>query len=170
MLGWVEAHAGLANWLQAIGTLVALFIAIALPIIERRHVHASAAIALRPILHAILEELYDIAVYKDKADPTTRARLLTRVSDSYSSLREAPINLLDPRAALPPHQLISLVRWLRDRLTVTRDTNEDIGLEQIGFSAIDSLRRAQAFAPQLVDNDYLESVAQSLAARGALVD
>lgn len=46
MVQWMEAHAGLAGWIQAIGALITLWVAIALPMHQRRLAQRESEAAL----------------------------------------------------------------------------------------------------------------------------
>lgn len=50
MLEWIEGHPGLASWVQAIGTVSAVFVAMLLPIWDRRRTERAAVLALRPAM------------------------------------------------------------------------------------------------------------------------
>lgn len=52
---WVENHPGLAAWMQAVGSIGALLIAIAIPLWERRRTEQAAALSImEPLQNSIL--------------------------------------------------------------------------------------------------------------------
>ncbi len=103
VLDWIEAHPGLAGWVQAIGTIAAIVFAVALPMIQRRAAERAASIAARsPVTRALIAGT-EAANHVRPTGPVPR-QPLQRISESLrqaeQGLEDFPIHMLSPKAAL----------------------------------------------------------------------
>lgn len=73
MLYWIEKHPGLASWVQAIGSIIAIAIAIAVPWWQKRQAMKQAQdvdrAQLRHLLHTLLDEItVAVEAFKEEGD------------------------------------------------------------------------------------------------------
>ena len=141
---WLEIHAGLAAWAQAVGASAGIAVAIALPWAQRRHDRSLQAHALATVLVAEL------------ADLLARVKMVAEVLDDavLSVTAEAPRIEADPRGALvtelsipeppvlaaSPHQLHLLGRGgveVQMALMAVRRFSATIGDEARRWGSID---------------------------------
>ena len=59
MLSWIECHPGLASWLQAFGSIVAIIIAIWVPYWQKKQAQAQSKLAEREQVRHLLRNLRD---------------------------------------------------------------------------------------------------------------
>lgn len=73
MLYWIEKHPGLASWVQALGSIIAIAIAIAVPWWQKRQAMKQAQdvdrAQLRHLLHTLLDEItVAVEAFKEEGD------------------------------------------------------------------------------------------------------
>ncbi len=149
LLGWIEDHPGLASWLQLVGTLLALAIAIAVPIIGRRNIEAAAILALRtPCKNASQAIRKSVAYFENEPDTEARKTLLEEVSAAHEGLRGHPIDQLPPQMFEPVHTVLETIADFRRMLDRTQSHSEEIRKHArmkfiesaVGFAALKKIR------------------------------
>lgn len=117
---WLECHPGMASWVQAVGTLLALLLAIAVPVAihvsERRASNASELRYNRNVRAAIAEVRYEIEYFMTKeqevAGNITDERLPTLVFEVAWPLRDyiSAVKQLERVLALRPIDRLEAIK------------------------------------------------------------
>jgi hypothetical protein len=94
MISWLETHAGLAGWGQAIGSLITLWVAFAVPSFQRSASQREAEAALAPILEATLHALHFTFTFSSLEEPDEAARGRADLRAAIRSLNEFPATSL----------------------------------------------------------------------------
>lgn len=150
MLSWIEHHPGLAAWVQAIGAILALVIAIAVPMLtDRSQAKAlrSAAIVSAWDVVDLLEDLWG-RIQAAPKDPIYALRSVAAALEGYVSglqaLRTAPLNR--PQATI---QLSVLETHARIAIDVIRARGEAPLTAKDVAALEEALERARAAFAQL---------------------
>lgn len=149
LLAWIEDHPGLASWLQLVGTLMALAIAIAVPILGRRDIEAAAILALRtPCRNASQAIRKSVAYFDGEPDTDARKTLFEEMSVAQEGLRSHPIDQLPPQMFEPVHTVMETIADFRRMLDRTQSHSEEIRKQArmkfiegaVGFAALRKIR------------------------------
>lgn len=108
MLAWIETHSELAAWVQAIGSLLTLWLAIELPARQRRAAQREAETVLFPILEQAVKEIEQTTWALNilvKGSPLPegdfRSDCAQRVRRTISRLTNFPCQTIRYRAVAP---------------------------------------------------------------------
>jgi hypothetical protein len=112
LIVWMEDHPGIASWAQMVGSLVALIVAIGVPVWERRLAERAARLAFRgPILLAIQYAAWHLeAEQRGQTDDLSRHR--TGLQGAAQTLRALSMEKLSPRDALSATEVLEAVTSL----------------------------------------------------------
>lgn len=101
VLAWIEQHPGLAAWLQAIGTLAALGIAIGIPIADRKRLERASAFAMKTLLTRAMDTGEHAQAYlrRERAETPEKDRVLKDLQVVDDALASFPLANLPPAAA-----------------------------------------------------------------------
>lgn len=101
VLTWIEQHPGLAAWLQAIGTLAALGIAIGIPIADRKRLERASALAMKTLLARTMDTGEHAHAYlrRKRAETPEKDRVLKDLKAVDDALANFPLANLPPAAA-----------------------------------------------------------------------
>lgn len=101
MLDWIEAHPGLASWVQAVGTVAALLFAVLLPQIQRWRSERAASLAARNVVFKALAAMQAATEHMRRRarDAKTEETLADQLADGESALGAFPLHSLPMAAA-----------------------------------------------------------------------
>jgi len=164
MLPWIESHPGLAAWVQAIGTILAVLAAILFPMFERRRVERAAADVLARDLEALLANLFDAARGLESG-------MKTKFDARLVDLEAAPLDRMDGRLAVFVRDLRKYVRALAE---ISGADPALVGIRQgLVFQAgaiIEILARMRRVNGRLVDQNVLTATRNSIADKEAFTE
>lgn len=100
MLEWIEAHPGLASWVQAVFTVVAIGIAIWIPHSDRKESERKASLGLRMPLDRLLQGCLAARRYfESPANTPQKERIQRDLAEAHAALQSAQTVLLSTACA-----------------------------------------------------------------------
>lgn len=132
LMDWIESHPGVAAWVQAIGSLLALVTALVLPYLQRRALERARAQRVRPIVMSMWSAARDAYRYcYSNAEGLTRADVAEAVARARRAFEDSPTHELKDTA-------IAHLFRARDRLVVLekRFADEVEGLKAAQIPAV----------------------------------
>lgn len=165
MLEWIEAHPGLASWVQALGSILALAVAFFVPWVERKRAEQVAVAAIAsPLSLSVTEFFKATRILSARVDAQSREKTLAEHEAARDALMRGPIDRLDGRVAIYLHEhlerLEMLVRLMRQPRTTTDQKAylpEELEwakrLQRESYEAVVAARR---IAPRLVEQKWLD--------------
>jgi hypothetical protein len=150
-LGWIEDHPGLAAWVQAIGTIGALVIAIWLPVGQRRATERASAIAARSVVTEALSALTVATKYRYESanDGPREIAIEQQLEMARQSLASFPVHSLSDG-------VVPLFQALRDAFFMCARGFTDRRVGKLGFlilrrKFLHTTRDAAVAAPGMLD-------------------
>ena len=118
-LSWLEGHSGLADWAQAVATVLAIVFALLLPRWERKQLEQTTAMSLRlPLRDAwfAFDAAHDFALRRPNAP--TEERVLRDLRVAIERLGHASLHGLSTRSA-------DALSFIRDELALMHEALSD---------------------------------------------
>lgn len=170
MIEWLETHAALAGWAQAIGALLTLWVAFAVPAWQKYEAQREAETLLGPILSRSTDALSNCQLFvsEEHADPE---RFLSDLRRSIRELHNFPAQSLRPKMIAPFAQFRGAAE---DALARFEDELSDAdkhpaiqaanwGITSLSIeAAINALGRMSHLAPRLKLDEAIDELARLL--------
>jgi hypothetical protein len=162
VLAWIEAHPGLASWIQAIGTLAAIAFAVWLPTRERRAAQQTAEVAARtPIMAALVAstEVWNF-VRSETATLEARERIGANLHAAHERLNNFALHTLSAPVAVAFQEV-------RDAFLMLENGFNDSKMRALGNIKLrgEFLQRVQALsdqAPRLLGDNIKAAMARAI--------
>lgn len=154
MLAWIEAHPGLAAWVQAVGTIAALLVALLLPHLHRRSVERDAARACHVSVKITIDTIWSGFFCIAGTRSLDRAEFLTELKHRVVELRTLPIGQLPERAAMHFYDFVAHIASVHSTLEGD-EFDGDTYARTTAEAALRKLLNAAMIAPAIIDPQQL---------------
>ena len=154
VLRWIEFHPGAAGWLQAIGSLVAIGIAIAVPAFQYRHTQQRESFKQKEYLRALLQvSQVSVAVIEAAAKDLERGFKYGSISAWEAQINEAAsaVNDFSPQGVVDPQVRLHLAE-LRQQLARVSAHISAISMALLTSNSIYSIDEVAGDMPGTVSN------------------